>query len=64
MLFGYDELPEDLKIYVPNLVHVLYVASTYTNEDIEGKAQTLILLTLLRDIFKKIVTNRKNLSID
>ncbi|CAM3183917.1 Rpn family recombination-promoting nuclease/putative transposase [Filibacter tadaridae] len=53
MLLGYDELPEDLKIYVPNFDHVLYDVSTYTDEDIKGKAQTRIFLTLLRDIFTK-----------
>ncbi|WP_438315192.1 Rpn family recombination-promoting nuclease/putative transposase [Sporosarcina sp. FA9] len=53
MLLGYDELPEDLKIFVPNFEHVLYDVSTYTDEDIKGKAQTRILLTLLRDIFTK-----------
>lgn len=53
MLRGYDALPENLKIYVPNFDHVLYDISIYTNEDIKGKAQTRILLTLLRDIFTK-----------
>jgi len=53
MLLGYEELPENLKIYVPNFEHILYDVSTYTDEDIKGEAQTRILLTLLRDIFTK-----------
>ncbi|MBE1557093.1 Rpn family recombination-promoting nuclease/putative transposase [Sporosarcina limicola] len=53
MLLGYDELPEDLKIYVPNFNHVLYDVSVYADEDIKGNAKTRILLTLLRDIFTK-----------
>ena len=53
MLLGYDELPDDLKIYVPNFDHILYDVSIYTNQDIKGKAQTRILLTLLRDILTK-----------
>ena len=37
MLHGYDELPEDLKIYVPNFEHILYDISIYDDEDIKGK---------------------------
>ncbi|WP_318618212.1 Rpn family recombination-promoting nuclease/putative transposase [Sporosarcina sp. YIM B06819] len=53
MLDGYEELPEDLEIYVPNFDYLLYDLSTYSDEEIKGKAQTRILLTLLHDIFTK-----------
>lgn len=53
LLLGYDELPENLKVNVPNFDYLLYNVAIYTDEDIKGKAQTRILLTLLRDIFTK-----------
>lgn len=53
MLNGYDELPKEMKVYVPNYEYLLYDLSTYADEDIKGKAQTRILLTLFRDIFTK-----------
>lgn len=53
MLDGYEELQEDLKVYVPNFEYLLYDLSAYAEEDIKGKAQTRILLTLFRDIFTK-----------
>ncbi len=53
MLDGYEKLPEELKMYVPNFEYVLYDLSIYDDEDIKGKAQTKILLTLFRDIFTK-----------
>lgn len=51
MLNRYDELPEDLKVYVPNFDYLLYDVTTYSDEEIKGMAQTKIGLTLLRDIF-------------
>lgn len=53
MLDGYEVLPEELKIYVPNFEYLLYDLTTYADKDIKGKAQTRILLTLFRDIFTK-----------
>lgn len=49
MLNGYEAFPEELKIYIPNFEYLMYDLSTYTNEEIKGKVQTRILLTLLRD---------------
>lgn len=51
ILNGYEELPKDLKVYVPNFDYLLYDISVYTDEEIKGTAQTKIGLTLLRDIF-------------
>lgn len=51
MLSGYEELSDDLKVYVPNFDYLLYDVSTYTDEEIKGIAQTKISLTLMRDIF-------------
>lgn len=53
MLNGYDELPEAVKMYVPNFEYLLYDLSIYSDEDIKGSAQTRIMLTLLRDILTK-----------
>lgn len=53
MLNGDKILPEELKIYVPNFEYLIYDLSTYANEEIKGKVQTKILLTLLRDIHTK-----------
>lgn len=51
ILNGYDKLPEDLKVYVPNFDYLLYDLSGYSDKEIKGMAQTKIGLTLLRDIF-------------
>lgn len=51
ILNGYDELPADLKVYVPNFDYLLYDITDYSDTDIKGVAQTRIGLTLLRDIF-------------
>ena len=53
MLNGYEILPEELKIYVPNFEYLIYDLATYADEEIKGKVQTRILLTLLRDIHTK-----------
>ena len=53
MLNGYDDLPEAVKVYVPNFEYLLYNLSIYSDEDIKGSAQTRIMLTLLRDILTK-----------
>lgn len=51
ILNGYDKLPDELKVYVPNFDYLLYDLSRYSDEEIKGVAQTKIGLTLLRDIF-------------
>ncbi|EGQ26768.1 hypothetical protein HMPREF9372_1226 [Sporosarcina newyorkensis 2681] len=53
VLNGYELLPDELRIYVPNFEYLIYDLTTYGDEDIKGEAQTRILLTLFRDIFTK-----------
>ena len=53
LLNGYDELPEAVKVYVPNFEYLLYDLSIYSDEDIKGSEQTRIMLTLLCDILTK-----------
>lgn len=53
MIKGYEELPEDVKKYVPDYEHLLYDISRYTDDEIKGEAQLRILFTILRDIFTK-----------
>lgn len=53
MLKGYEHLSEEMKAFVPNFNYLLYNVSIFSNEEIKGKAQLRILLTLLRDIFTK-----------
>lgn len=51
ILNGYDKLPDELKVYIPNFDYLLYDLSRYSDDEIKGVAQTKIGLTLLRDIF-------------
>lgn len=53
MIDGYDELPEDIKEYIPNYKYLLYDISRFKDEEIKGKAQLKIMLTIYRDIFTK-----------
>ncbi|WP_341301645.1 Rpn family recombination-promoting nuclease/putative transposase [Lysinibacillus sp. FSL H8-0500] len=53
LLDGYEELPEDVKKYVPNFDYLLYDLSHYSNKDIQGTVPLRMMLTLLRDIFTK-----------
>lgn len=53
MLNGYEVIPEELKAYVPNFNYLLYDVSIFSDEEIKGKAQLRILLTLFRHIFTK-----------
>lgn len=57
MIKGYEEIPKDLRKYVPNYEYLLYDLSKYTDEEIKGEAQLRIILSLFRDIFTK--DNRK-----
>lgn len=53
LINGYNELPKEIKVYVPNFDYLLYDLSLYSDEDIKGAAQTRITLTLLRDVLTK-----------
>ena len=50
---GYEKLPEDIKVFVPNYRYLLYDLSTYTDAEIKGEAQLRIFFTMLRDIYTK-----------
>ena len=53
MINGYEELPKNIKKYVPNYEYLLYDISRYTDEEIKGEAQLRIILSVFRDIFTK-----------
>jgi len=53
MISGYDNIPDDVKKYVPDYEYLLYDLSKYTDEQIKGEVQLRILLSIFRDIFTK-----------
>ncbi len=53
MIKGYEELPEDVKNYLPNYEYLLYDLSKYTDEQIKGEIILRIFVTAFRDIFSK-----------
>ncbi|WP_257490761.1 Rpn family recombination-promoting nuclease/putative transposase [Anaerosalibacter massiliensis] len=53
LITGYENLPEDIKKYIPNYEYLIYDLSQYTDEEIKGEAQLRIILTIFRDIFVK-----------
>lgn len=58
LLHGYNELPDAVKVYVPNFDFLLYDVSRYSDEEIKGNAQLRILLTLFRDLKKDDIQRR------
>jgi len=52
MIRGYEELPEDVRRFIPNYQYLLYDLSTFSDEEIKGEARLRILLSVFRDIFK------------
>lgn len=50
---GYNSLPHDIQKYIPNYKYLLYDLSNYTDEEIKGRAQIKIMMTMFRDIFAK-----------
>ena len=53
MINGYDNLPEDVKKYIPDYEYLLYDISGYTDEEIKGGVINKIVLTTFRDIQTK-----------
>ena len=49
MILGYDELPEDIKRYIPNYEYLLYDLTKYKNEDIKLQSITKIIIKIMRD---------------
>ena len=52
MIRGYEELPEDVRRFIPNYQYLLYDLSTFSDQEIKGEARLRILLSVFRDIFK------------
>ncbi|WP_346200975.1 Rpn family recombination-promoting nuclease/putative transposase [Caldifermentibacillus hisashii] len=52
-LNGFEEMPQNVKEYLPNFHYLLYDLSDYSDEEIKGNAQLRIMLKLLRDVFTK-----------
>ena len=50
MIVGYDLLPQELQIYVPDFEYVFYDLTAYSDEDMKGSAQLKAYLTICRDI--------------
>lgn len=48
LLIGYDALPEEVKVYVPNFEYQLFNISQYSDDEIKGSAQTRITFRLLQ----------------
>ncbi|HKM39608.1 MAG TPA: Rpn family recombination-promoting nuclease/putative transposase, partial [bacterium] len=46
----FEQLPEDVKPFIPDYEYLLYDVSRFTDEEIKGQAQLKILLTIYRDI--------------
>lgn len=53
MIKGYEDLPEAVKIYVPDYEYLIYDISRYSDDEIKGEVRLRILLTIFRDIFTK-----------
>ncbi|MEG6534230.1 Rpn family recombination-promoting nuclease/putative transposase [Caldifermentibacillus hisashii] len=52
-LNGFEEMPQNVKEYLPNFHYLLYDLSEYSDEEIKGNAQLRIMLKLLRDVASK-----------
>jgi predicted transposase/invertase (TIGR01784 family) len=53
LILNFDLLPEEVKQMIPNYRYQLYDLSQFSDEDIKGKAELMIALSVARDIFKK-----------
>ncbi|MBK5245094.1 MAG: Rpn family recombination-promoting nuclease/putative transposase [Eubacteriaceae bacterium] len=53
LILDFDTLPEEVKQMIPDYRYQLYDLSQFSDEDIKGKAELMIALSVARDIFKK-----------
>jgi len=53
LILDFDTLPEEVKQMIPDYRYQLYDLSQFSDEDIKGKAELMITLSVARDIFKK-----------
>lgn len=51
LMQGYDELPQDVKKYIPDYKYLIYDISSYTDEEIKGNIQLKIVIKILKNIF-------------
>lgn len=51
MMKGYDHLPEEVQVYVPNFAYLLYDFSPHSDEEIKGEAILKIYQMVVREIF-------------
>ena len=50
MIPGYNELPGDIKKYVPNFEYVVYDLTKYKDEDVKLESITRIIIKILKDV--------------
>lgn len=50
MITGYDELPEDIRKYIPDYEYLVYDLTKYKDEDIKLESMTRIILKIMRDV--------------
>jgi len=53
MILEYNELPEDIKLLIPNYRYLLYDFSNFTDEEIKGEVRNIITIKIMRDIQKR-----------
>jgi len=53
LILNFDTLPEEVKQLIPDYRYQLYDLSQFSDDDIKGKAELMIALSVARDIFKK-----------
>ena len=53
IILGYDELPKDVRSFIPNYEYLLYDLSRFTDEEIKGRIENRIAMTVFRDIMKR-----------
>ena len=52
IILGYDELPGDIQALIPNYEYLLYDFSRFTDEEVKGRIENSIAMTVFRDIMK------------
>ncbi|MBC3805043.1 Rpn family recombination-promoting nuclease/putative transposase [Acetobacterium fimetarium] len=53
LILNFESFPEEVKQLIPDYRYQLYDLSQFSDEDIKGKAELMIALSVARDIFKK-----------
>ena len=50
MIIGYNQLPEDVKKYIPSFEYLIYDLTKYNDEDIKLESVTRIIIKIMRDV--------------